>query len=423
MNGQIVLTVSATGGNQGILSGFQLVTGSRVEADTPVFSPDDMIISGPKDITITSSTSGASIYYTTNGNEPTTNSTLYTGPVTVTGGTTLKAIAVAGGLVSRTTSETFNLQTIPTVAWHGLSTSNCSISRLQELKNAGFTHNLYPNESFSNVGYAQDALDNAKAAGIKMFVTVTSSMTPASLAYLCENHPAVEGYWVADEPNVSQFSSLAMQVQTIQSLDANHWCYINLFPDGCSSSQLGASTYTDYVNSFLNTVPTQVLSFDVYPIREDDGNLYVYSLYYENLEIISAAAKAKNIPFWAFALSTAHGIYPVPTLAQLRFQVYSNLAYGAQGIQYFTYWLPSDGSNDYHDAPIDADGNRTATWYLVQSMNAEIKGLSKVFLGASVVSVGAYRQQHSNRYDTVYCQCADSESDDIRQRWSSGFHS
>lgn len=43
------------------------------------------------------------------------------------------------------------------------------------------------------------------------------------------------------------------------------------------------------------------------------------------------------MPFWAFALALSHKLdnthfYRIPTLAELRLQVFSNLAYGAQAI-------------------------------------------------------------------------------------------
>jgi hypothetical protein len=104
------------------------------------------------------------------------------------------------------------------------------------------------------------------------------------------------------------------------------------------------------------------------------------------LETISSKAKAKGIPFWAFALSSSHFDYPIPTLTHLRFQMFSNLAYGAQGLQYFTYFQPTFISAQV--APIDGNGNKTTAWYVIQQMNAEIKGLSPVFLGATVQSVG-----------------------------------
>lgn len=51
-------------------------------------------------VTINSDKNVAAIYYTTNGDEPTTSSTLYNGPFTLTETTTVKAIAVYKTVVS-----------------------------------------------------------------------------------------------------------------------------------------------------------------------------------------------------------------------------------------------------------------------------------------------------------------------------------
>ena len=52
---------------------------------------------------------GASIYYTINGDNPTTSSTLYTDPFTLNSSATVKAIAVKDGVSSTVTSATFNV--------------------------------------------------------------------------------------------------------------------------------------------------------------------------------------------------------------------------------------------------------------------------------------------------------------------------
>ncbi len=72
-------------------------TGSTATAGTPTFSPAGGTFSSAQTVTLYSSTSGATIYYTTNGTTPSTSSTKYTGPITVSATETISAIAVLSG--------------------------------------------------------------------------------------------------------------------------------------------------------------------------------------------------------------------------------------------------------------------------------------------------------------------------------------
>src|SRR3989475_3333911 len=76
----------------------------------PSFNPAGGSFAGSVTVTMSTTTSGATIYYTTDGSTPTTASSVYTGPVPLTTTTTLRAMAAASGMAnSSVTSATYTI--------------------------------------------------------------------------------------------------------------------------------------------------------------------------------------------------------------------------------------------------------------------------------------------------------------------------
>ncbi len=71
----------------------------------PKFSPNGGTFTAPQNVTLTSVTSSASIFYTLDGSVPTSASTLYTDPIAIGSNTTIRAIATAPGFVQSAVSS------------------------------------------------------------------------------------------------------------------------------------------------------------------------------------------------------------------------------------------------------------------------------------------------------------------------------
>ena len=90
---------STSGGNSGSGSVTQSVSAPTFSGNTQFTESTQVSMSGP---------AGAEIRYTTDGSQPTAQSTLYSGPLTLTETTTVKAIAIKDGQSSAVTSRTYS---------------------------------------------------------------------------------------------------------------------------------------------------------------------------------------------------------------------------------------------------------------------------------------------------------------------------
>ncbi|RNA61694.1 hypothetical protein D1631_07010 [Chryseobacterium nematophagum] len=273
-----------------------------------------------------------------------------------------------------------NIQ-VPIFAFHGVPPGKYSTKeQFLTMKKAGINicYTVYNNDQ-----EALDALDAAQLAGTKLVIRVPSLFSETEKAVtLFKKHPALYGYYVADEPVPNEFDNVLKLVKKIKSYDDKHIVYVNLFPNYVGREVINGLSYRDYLAEFLNKVPVDFLSFDHYPII----NNILRGDWYSNLEDIRDSSKKNKIPFWAFACSTIHYNYAQPTLAGIKLQQLGNLLYGAQGLQYFAYWTLTYEYNwvkeKYGFSIVDDKGNPTPTYNIVKTVNEQIQRVAWVFAGA-----------------------------------------
>ncbi|WP_329001681.1 hypothetical protein OHA18_01680 [Kribbella sp. NBC_00709] len=254
--------------------------------------------------------------------------------------------------------------------------------RFAEIRTAGFDFIVSGNYA-GDGNIFQYQLGLARDAGLKMLIsddiqirnmsrwfsisdTTTDflSVTPAEASALYVRardaygpYSSLAGFNFYDEPGAGWFATLAKALAISRELAPQLLPYINLLP----------SDDATYYRNFVDVVKPSLISFDRYPLlsegREDEN-------YFHNWAIVRDAALHGDIPAWTYIQTLAYNNHREPTAAELLWQVNISLAYGAKGIQYFTYWTPEAARGEgFGPALITVDGKRTPRYDAAKQIN------------------------------------------------------
>jgi hypothetical protein len=171
----------------------------------------------------------------------------------------------------------------------------------------------------------------------------------------------------------------------LREKDPAHLAYINLFPTYASNEQLGNKgdkipAYEEHLRQYVEIVKPALVSYDHYQFTTNGDS----PDYFLNLSLIRRAAQDSGLPFlnivqactWAPSMR-------VPTPDEMRFLVFTTLAYGAQGISYYVYCWPG------HTGGIaNPDGTQTAIYDALKTLNRDFVAIACQL--KPLMSIGVY---------------------------------
>ena len=274
------------------------------------------------------------------------------------------------------------------LGYYSFKPERASLENFQKLAEAGLTMVTMETDEYNS----WEQLDMIHEAGLQALAIVGgyagywySHMDDTRLDDVInrfKQHPAVYGWHICDEPSVDQIWELMAIEDKIGTLDPDHPVYVNLHPLA-SSGSLGVSTYYEYVNAFADMMHLKQLSFDMYPVLENS----IQAGWHMCLATAADAAKRKGIPLWTFAASTWINQETLkrakPTVENLLLQIYTDLAFGAQMVQYFTIMIYS-GSNF---APYNYEGQWTEAYDILKEANLQMQRRAFIFKDSEVKMV------------------------------------
>ena len=211
----------------------------------------------------------------------------------------------------------------------------------------------------------------------------TGGLEPEEVA----DGPACWGYMIRDEPSVADFAPLAERANALRAARPGKIAYINLLPNYANAQQLGAESYDEHVGKFIEVLQPEVLCMDHYPVMKPSGNSK--DNYCVNLEVMRKHSLLAGIPHWNFFNTMPYGPHFDPTEADLRWQIYTAIAYGSKGVLYFCYWTPGGGEFPKGGAIIGRDGRKTRHYGQATRINACIKALGPTIM--QLTSTGVVR--------------------------------
>lgn len=204
-----------------------------------------------------------------------------------------------------------------------------------------------------------------------------------------KSHPATAGYYIIDEPDTAKLQWCATTHKTIMEADPRKGAHVNLFPVYALGAQLGDINYEkEYVERWIEMAGSdqlEYLSFDHYPY--DDKGKFRENYYY-NMDVIRRAGLKYRIKTSAYLQSFGiPGAFRRPNEGELRYNVYSFLAYGIKYPVWFTYWTPAGQGEKFLPSIIDTLGHKTELYAYAQQLNKEMKQLGKTLISLEAKEV------------------------------------
>lgn len=301
-----------------------------------------------------------------------------------------------------------------------MANSLCSYSKthradhadFKRLAEAGFTIGT---ESYGASDVVARTLKNAHGTNVKFAVASAglyyNDSTCRTIVNRFKDSPELAMWIIRDEPHYDQLPHLAEITRTIREIDPDHMVYMNLigspsepdrefakkYPEFCWEGD-----YTKYLDMIDRMFCPSVWVYDLYPlsINRNTGKSVLNRKFYQYLEFFSDMAKKTGRPFWTHCLGVQFNAYKTkdgkrerishisatPTLSTLSFEIFSSLAYGAQGIVYWTYGQREDKlSIQFSNASLDIDNMPTKTWEYARDVNLAVERFNDVFYGSRLM--------------------------------------
>ena len=197
-----------------------------------------------------------------------------------------------------------------------------------------------------------------------------------------EDHPAIWGVDIGDEPSALDFEHYGKIADTVDKCFVNQFPYLNLYPNYASVAtnsenqtecQLGTATYQEHIDEYVKRISLPYISYDFY-VYSLGRNIGVGKML-DNYRIVADACRRTGRDFWYIPQVNSLDPAVFTSINRLRYQAYTALCYGATVISWACYtkgW--------WENNVLDDNGSKTEQYEKLKAMNRELKNISDLYM-------------------------------------------
>ena len=233
--------------------------------------------------------------------------------------------------------------------------------------------------------------DTSKIDTEEKFKTVIDTMFSSNNPYI--KKVAYAGNFAYDEPTADQLKHVAWQMKYYKQNVPNGEMFVNLAPHhkkantGLIGGFFDDQKYEDYLTDYFdNIAPTLgYVCFDHYPLKNDNT---LEEMYYNNLQVVankckgttSSEGKPIELRTYVQATGDSTGLRNLNNIADLRFQIYSGMAFGVKEFIYYSYASDTGEADEHYSLFNQQTQEYTWVYDAAKKVNNEVHGIEKNYL-------------------------------------------
>ncbi len=201
------------------------------------------------------------------------------------------------------------------------------------------------------------------------------------------DYSALGGFYILDEPyNPNAFVESYLN---LKKAFPSGYMHLNFLPSGSYGTE---ERYKAQMNDWCRLCaaggyPVDYLIYDRYPFGLQAGSMDRNG-FYANMRSVHDVALKNDVRTGTYIQTVCQSVaFRRPTASEIRYEMYTALAFGFKQLSFFTWFTPVNRSEPFEDGIIGADGVPNAHYEDIKTINHEILAIGTVLAKCDALEV------------------------------------